>query len=211
MRLLLLLTLVGCTASAGQRARTAGKGAVQVGLEGGASAGAVWPAPVMDLAVRVGVSERLDLGARVGSSGYEAQGKLRLTDDDSDLVVSAAILASYKSFGSACPMGGDCGSVNAQSLMVPVLVDIPTGPRSAVVVGPAGRYSYVRSPSGWGPEPTWLQVGGSLGYALSFGGSFTLLPQVGALPTVCCRGQAPIEEGSYDVRVAFLFGQRFDP
>jgi len=34
--ILLFLTLVGCTASAGQRARTAGKGVVQVGLEGGA-------------------------------------------------------------------------------------------------------------------------------------------------------------------------------
>lgn len=54
-------------------------------------------------------------------------------------------------------------------------------------------------------------------YALSFGGSFTLLPEVGVLQSLCCDTLSyagPVtgpQRSSYNARIAFVFGQRFAP
>ncbi len=83
------------------------------------------------------------------------------------------------------------------------------------MLGPSGRYTYLQSPSTL-PEH-WIHAGGSVGYALSFGGSFTLLPEVGVLQSLCCDTLSyagPVtgpQRSSYNARIAFVFGQRFAP
>lgn len=100
----LLLLLASCSATAGQRARTAGRGVVQVGLEGGVGTNPTnegEPVPLADVAVRVGLTDRTDVGGRLGGSGVEVQGKHRVTADTSDLVVSAFVGSATRSLAGA--------------------------------------------------------------------------------------------------------------
>lgn len=216
MRCLVLLLLTACSASATQRARTAGAGTVQVGLEPGF--GTDLPAgdeplrQAFDVAIRVGASDRFDLGVRFGTSHVQLQTKVQLTDSDG-AIVSLAPQLSTKGFGTFYLDGGPV-SVRSTTVGLPVLVDLPTSERSAVVLGPAVQYSFL--PATTSLSPHWIHVGGSVGYALSLGGSFTLLPDVGVLQGICCdtpKQVTPPTGGAYrivQVRLGFLFGQSFE-
>jgi hypothetical protein len=218
IRLLTLLLVCACSASATQRARTAGAGKVQLGIEPGL--GTYLPAteeplyPALDVALRVGVTERFDVGVRMGSSHAQLQTKLQLTDADGP-IVSIAPQLSTKGFGTIVgEEGSPSGPVRSTTVGLPVLVDLPTTERSAVVLGPAIQYSHLGSPTHLSPH--WIHAGGSVGYAASFGGSFTLLPEVGVLQGLCCdpRDQpTPPTDGAYRIvqaRLGFLFGQSFE-
>lgn len=216
--ILLFVTLVGCTASAGQRARTAGKGVVQVGLEGGAIHNP-WSdsiAPLVDVAIRAGISERMDLGARLGSSGIEAQGKVRLTSEDGVVTSTVLLLSRTGGIGARCGESeesfDDCSVDAIWSAHLPLLVDLPTGPRSAIVLGPAVRGSIYQTRQ-TNPMPrNWLHIGGSVGYALPLTDSITLLPELGVLQPLCCDAPDWVQESTdprfrlTNLRVALLLG-----
>lgn len=75
--------LCGCASiTAGQRAQTLGRGNLELGLETSYRASltrdTVQAFPTMSLAGRLGVTDRVDAGVRVGAAGLGASAKLRL-------------------------------------------------------------------------------------------------------------------------------------
>src|SRR5688572_17235135 len=89
----LAIVATGCTSiTTLQRAKTLGKGKFEFSLEPGVLAGTTLgtagfiAAPRADLAGHFGVSDRVDLGFRLGSVGLEVQSKFELTRRDSPVV-----------------------------------------------------------------------------------------------------------------------------
>lgn len=194
-----LLTMAGCSVSAVQTARTNGQGNLQVGLEpgvlgaGAGGVGGVWPA--MDVAVRYGISDRVDLGGRMGSSsGVEFQSKFQLTGDDGVVVALApSLITAFVAAGGA---GGGFVSVP-----VPLLVDVPLG-ESTLVLGPRLRPTFAYGAGGGvTASGVGLSGGGTLGIALPVADTVKLLPEFGA--------ELPLSGGvgvAWSGRVGVLFG-----
>jgi len=174
------LAALSCLASMGcaavgqvQRADTLGTGNLEVGFEPGAQVfggprGAA-PVPALDAALRIGVSERVDLGLRLGFPWAEVQGKVLLTEPgDPKLAVSIA-----PSFGgTAMPTSGAPVTVVHASL--PVLIGFKFGAHE-LVLGP--RLMLYASPSSMTGDVV-VSPGGSLGVALQVTKHFALMPEV---------------------------------
>lgn len=163
----------GCAVSAGQMARTNGAGNVQVGVEPGAFGvlrdGQTGALGTLDLAVRAGVGDRVDLGGRLGNtSGLELQSKVQLTGEDGVVVSVAPALALN-------PFVVDA-AYNYVSLPLPVLIDLPVGDH-AVVLGP--RLHPVAYIEDVPEQQVWLGAGTSVGFAARVREWAILLPEVG--------------------------------
>lgn len=130
--------LAGCLTTPVQRVESLGKGKVEVAVEGGASLLEEQPTPAANIAARVGVSDRVDLGLRVGSWLYEVQAKVRLTDDGASVPVSLApstmVLYGRDPFDSS----GSGERLGGAFLNLPVLVGVPLG-RHQLVLGPGAN------------------------------------------------------------------------
>lgn len=174
------LQLLGCASLGGvQRADTLGKGNYQVGIEPGAAA-LVVPGtqplmfPVVDVSARFGVTDGIDLGARVGTgTGLEVQGKFLLTKPgDPNLAVSFA-----PTFGGfAIGVGG--AAVALLGLNLPVLVGIKLGEHE-LILGPR-LYSWYFGGGGGGQSAGGLVLmpGMSVGFAAQLSDSFALIPEL---------------------------------
>jgi hypothetical protein len=176
-----LIALTGCAVSAVQTAKTNGEGNIQVGLEPGiigvsgagtgiSNAGAFGPS--VDLAVRYGISDKFDLGARLGTAGFEIQSKFQLTGDDGVVLALAPALVPLVVGGS----GGGGGFV---AVPVPLLIDIPVG-ESTLVLGPrlVPRFVFA-SGAGTSGGGFLLNGGASVGYAAKLADGFKLMPEFG--------------------------------
>ncbi len=199
--ILILVSMSSCVGTM-QTARTNGAGKFQIGVEPGAFAyevdgsqpdnsdiklpriGDVEYAPYLNLSGRYGVSERVDMGLRLGVFNYEVQAKVMVTDPAAIDSVAVSIAPSV----IIIPAG-------LFVFPVKVLVGIPVG-RDEVVFTPqvtpyfdGGDFAF--------------SAGGSLAYALKFEG-VTLLPEI--------RVEAPISsfssELAFNVGFGFLFGGR---
>src|SRR5207248_355975 len=110
-----------------QSPRALGKGNSQISIEPSAWGLVVTGSeptilPHIDIAGRYGVTDTVDLGGRVGSTGLELDGKFQLTDPHSaGTVVSLAPSVA----GFALSLGTD--SVTSFGVNLPVLIGIPMG------------------------------------------------------------------------------------
>jgi hypothetical protein len=212
----------GCVSiSQVQTADTLGADKLQLGLEPGFAGAAVFAKdesfsfyyPHVDVSLRYGLTERVDVGVRFGSSLLELQSKLLLTSpEDPDKAVSLA--PSLMWFF----LGGDVGDavVDYANLAVPLLVGLKMPGGSEFVVGP--RLNLSRFSLGTGGAEGRLIVasaGLSVGYALRFGENFRLLPEVaisypllGALDisVTDSRVLSGFNSGFAQVKLGFLFG-----
>ena len=117
-----------------QRANTLGEGGIQVGIEPGvkvaaSSAGAGF-APDMTVSVQGGITDRLDLGGRIGSNIYDFHMKYMFSDPEgTGPVLSIAPAMSFYAIGT-----GD-GAAMAGHLNLPLLVGLPIGEHQ-LVFGP---------------------------------------------------------------------------
>ncbi len=178
--------VAGCTTVATlQTAHTAGKGSTQVALELGEQAlvtrDTLRAYPVAGVAVRHGVSDRVDVGARVGPSGLEALAKIQLTPPPPSVVVSLApTLAAY----AWDPEGVKIRSFNVG---VPVLVGLPFGEGHQVVLGPRVNMHFfsLSAGSARGSVDT-VTAGGTVGIAWRMPGSRAVrtVTELGALRPV---------------------------
>jgi len=167
-----LLALSACSFSASQTARTNGKGNYQIGVEPGALIGGVGGlgvavGPQLDIGFRYGITDRADVGARLGTAGLELQYKQQLTGDDGVIVSVAPALTGF--FGA---VGGVEGGF--VSLPVSLLVDVPVG-ESALVLGPRVHPTLAL---GGGQGGFGLNVGASVGFAAKLSDGFKLMPDV---------------------------------
>ncbi len=166
-----------------QTADTLGAGRFQFAIEPGALGAAVLGGdsdaagvvmPHFDMALRYGVSERVDVGARVGFSLAELQTKVLLTQPgDPDLAISLAPSISGASIRIGEAEREDEGvSTRYVNVALPLLVGFKTNGGSELVLGP--RLIYTRFGG-----VNILSAGGSLGYAFRVTDRFRLMPEVG--------------------------------
>src|SRR5687768_16316244 len=123
--MIIAATLLGCASATLQTARTNGQGNFQFAVE----PGVVYPSllggvfPSLNLSGRYGVSDRVDLGLRLGTSSfYEVQSKFLLTDP-ADIDGVALALAPSTTFFTIS-FGGDdvSGGVFFWDTRVPLLI-----------------------------------------------------------------------------------------
>jgi hypothetical protein len=184
MAAVLGLLATGCVSvSHVQTADTLGQGNFQFALEPGAAGVAVLsdqePSvfPHVDLALRYGVLDRLDLGVRFGMSLVELQSKVLLTSpEDPDTAISVA--PSFMSMLIQLNQGED--DFRYTNVALPVLVGFKTAGGSELVLGP--RVTFTRfSSQTVVSNGNIFSAGGSVGYAFRVAEGFRVMPEVGIL------------------------------
>ena len=176
----------GCASMATmQTANTLGEEKMQVGLEttyqrfGDSNNGFAYPH--LNVAVRYGVTDSIDVGGRIGQSGTEFMAKFQLTDKASSTVLSLA--PSVGGFA----LGADDETLTSLYYQVPLLVGFSTTGGSQLVLGPKIQHWLLM---GGGGTVGLLNVGATVGYAAKIGNSFWLMPEVGAFYPLAVHGSS---------------------
>lgn len=173
---------MGCMAIGSvQTAQTLGKGNYEVSIEpgvyGAAASGSVVPFASFNVGFRVGVSDRVDLGGRVGTTLGEFQTKFLLTDPENENF-ALSLAPAIGGFGFGTSLGG----VGVLNIPLPVLIgfkfgqhELTLGPRlqNMFIFGSAGAGSTEASASAY-----VLMAGTSVGFGAQLGERFRLLPEI---------------------------------
>lgn len=214
--LLLAFSAWGCSATGMvQTAQTLGKGAWEASIEPGII-GAIQfppPGPVLNAALRYGVSDRVDIGARLGTSRFEFQSKFLLTaPENPSLAVALA-----PSFGLALDFAG-LGFIPMVQLPVPLLIGLKFG-QNELTIGPRLVNTLFFGPE----EPETgavyvLSAATSLGFAAQVTDTFRILPEFSlSLPAAIAKLEnnsstkyLPFEKGVllYAFTLGFQFGSK---
>lgn len=151
-----------------QTAQTVGKGGYEVSIDPAVNGvfGVLIPAPALHVAFRYGVTDRVDIGARVGTHVAEFQSKFLLTEPSNvDLAVSLVPTAGVSYITGAA-------AIDAVNIFVPLLIgfkldadEFTIGPRLQNSIYVHGGH-YVLSP------------GVSLGYAAQVADKLRMLPEL---------------------------------
>ncbi len=182
---LLPLLASGCASLyAAQTANTLGKGGLQVGVEpaveylGGYDGGGSRYLPRIDMAVRYGATDNIDVGGKVGGSFLELNAKFQLTDPANTGVV-LSLAPSVGGLGLSA--GGN--SLGAFSFKLPLLIGFGFGDGNQVVFGPNVQDLVLYA--GTNGTSTDVQnevgVGASVGVAFRVSNSLRLMPAFGGM------------------------------
>ena len=177
----LALVAVGC-ASIGsyETANTLGEGRYQLAVEpayeistGGGNAATLVR---FDIAARYGVTDRVDISARAGSSFLELGAKFQITDPwDRSVAVSIG-----PRLGGFVAPGGAIAGVNAT---LPILLGFGFGEGNQFVIGPK-LLNFLFFDSVDRPLDV-LAAGGTIGFSFKLGDNIRLMPEFGfAAPLV---------------------------
>lgn len=232
--LVVLLACSGCiTVGSAQPASTLGKGNVVGGVEG-----SLWSVVVPDQrtatalgvstfnvlpsvsgVLRVGVSDRVDLGARIGLNGLELQSKFMFTEPGANLIVSLAPQLQGFYFPSITDgMGSSTNQFGMLSVPLPVLVGIRLGAHE-LVFGVRQVNQLVIYKENFANAQNYVAYsmlfGASAGIALRFGTSFMMIPEIAAQVPVWQTAQtrygsvSSVGVGSFQLTagVACVFGK----
>ncbi len=183
---LVALLLGGCASiSSVQTADTLGTGRLQVAVEpgvwGGTSSQGTRLLPHVDAAVRYGVTEKVDVGVRAGSSFLELGAKFLVTQPgDPRLAVSLAPAVGGMIGPLSDGTGGPSRLGGFLNLALPVLVGFKTAGGSEFVLGPRahGLFTFGSTPS------MALGVGMSVGFMWRLGERVGLMPEVSVVAPV---------------------------
>lgn len=183
--LVILFVATGCASlNAAQTANTLGKGGLQFGLEpavealSGSNGLSSTYVPRVDLALRYGITDTIDIGGKVGSSLFEVNAKFQFTDPrNKGLVLSLAPSLGGIVFGSA---GNTAG---AFTVKVPLLIGFGVGDGNQVVLGPNIQDIIVEGSNSDGTSgiANEFGLGASVGFVFKAGEGFRLMPEVGIL------------------------------
>lgn len=172
----------GC-ASVGvfQSADTLGRGrwelAAEVSSQAQASTDSLSLYPAVGVAARVGVSEAVDVGARLGPSGFEGLVKVMLTPRGGTVVSLAPTVGGTFSAPSGLILG------TAQAAL-PVLIGVPLSPRVQLVFAPRLHDSlFVLSAGQAGGTVNTFSLGAAVGLVVRLR-RFKLIPDVGFLAPI---------------------------
>lgn len=130
--------LSGCLTTPVQRVESLGAGNFEMAVEGGVSTIDQRPLPTGNVALRFGVSDRVDLGIRAGTWLYELQSKLRLTADEARTPVALAPSATFIYARDPFDSAAQPQRVGLAFVYLPVLVGVPLGPHQ-LVLGPGAN------------------------------------------------------------------------
>lgn len=172
----------GCMAiGAVQTAQTLGEGNYEVSIEpgayGAAARGENYTTFSTNVAFRFGITDRFDLGARVGSTLAEVQTKILLSDPDNDSF-ALSLAPAIGGFG----FGAGGASIGVLNIPIPVLIgfkfgqhELTLGPRIQNVV----LFGSASSGSASADAGVYvLMAGGSVGFAAQIAERFRLLPEI---------------------------------
>lgn len=172
----------GCMAiGAVQTAQTLGEGNYEVSIEpgvyGAAVAGEGSQAFSLNVGFRFGVTDRFDIGGRVGTTLGEVQTKILLSDPENENF-ALSIAPAIGGFG----FGTGVGSVGVLNIPVPVLIGFKFG-RHELTLGPRIQNLVLFGSAGAGNSNAdaslyVLMAGGSVGFAAQLGERFRLLPEL---------------------------------
>jgi hypothetical protein len=198
-----------------------GAGAIPINRPSGVNAGGIgWPN--IEGGVRVGVTDRVELGGRLGFNGIMAEGKfgiLRPETTDSGFNLSLNPGVGFIGYGAGNGAGG--GFVGVLTFSVPILMGIDFGGHE-FVIGPRiidqvlfGSFSS----SGGSASSTVnvFYVGGSIGFAIKVSGGFRIMPEIAiGVPAVAAAvdvGSSAFSAIIFQGGVGFLFGSsnQYDP
>jgi len=169
-----------------QTADTLGEGRFQFAFEpgvggaalvGGSESGVVSAYyPHVDMSLRYGVTDQVDLGVRLGSSLAELQSKFLLTQPSDPLkAISLAPSVSGAFFGAS----SDEVAWSYLNVSVPVLLGFKSRGGSELVLGP--RVMWTRLAGEVADENAAINIislGASVGYAIRVTEGFRLMPEV---------------------------------
>lgn len=185
--MLLLAALSACAPATLQTARTNGEGNFQFAVEPGVLAavggGGAAVIPALNLSGRYGVSDRVDMGLRIGTLiyqlkfllTYEYQLKFLLTDPAATDTTAVSIAPSTFLFF----VGASGAGLLYWDTRVPVLFGIPTGDGSEFTVGPKVHTTVLGAGGGGvGGGGLILYAGGTVGYAAKVGDKFRIMPGI---------------------------------
>ncbi len=163
-----------------QTAQTLGRGNSEFSIEpgiqffGDISAQKV-PLPPIALAYRYGVTDRVDLGGRFGTTFAEVQTKVLLTNpDDPSLAIAFAPAVSV----GVQPADGWDDIEPTLSVPLPLLVGLKFGPHE-LTVGPRSQVFVYASRGDYA-----FNLGGTLGLAVQASTKLRLLPELAVSTTV---------------------------
>ena len=174
----------GCaTFGSVQRANTMGQGEWQFGIEPGVKGVTVMLDGSDDqrlqamgditFSFRAGISDRVDLGGRVGMNIYDLHMKYQITDPESTgpvLSFAPAVSVAFAAFEGA---GAMVGYVN-----LPLLIGLPVG-ESQFIIGPRLVDYFMGATGGGGAAGGHLLfAGSSFAFAIRGGERFSLIPEL---------------------------------
>lgn len=176
------LTVCCVTPASYTSASAIGKGNINVAVEpavlGVAAPGTNLWAPMGNLSARFGVTERLELGGRMGGTALELLSKYQFTNPANPrLAVSIA-----PSLGGLA-LGAGTASVGSFGLQVPLLIGLKTGGGSEFFVGPRLLDWLLLGGLGVGTSAAVnvLNVGTSVGYFARVADFFAIVPEINVL------------------------------
>lgn len=176
------LALTSC-ASVGvfQQAETLGKGRWQLGAELSSQAQAGHDSlslyPAFGVAFRYGITETLDVGAKLGPSGVEAQAKVMLTGKSGVIVSLAPLLGGTFNMPSGLIFG-------TGQAALPVLIGVPLSQRVQLIFAPRIHDGLLVLSAGQaGGTVNTFSLGGAVGVAIKVK-RFQFIPDVGFLAPV---------------------------
>lgn len=152
-------------------------------------------AGTLDLGIRAGLADTVDLGARISNMGnMNLDVKVGLLDSESLRV------ALDPTVGAVFVGGGDV-SAGYMQLDLPVLVDIPLGDSATLSLAP--RYTLLYFFAEDATSPASHLLGGALGIEIALGESFALQPNAGI--AVWVNGPDEVATTFFSAGVAFKF------
>ncbi|MFZ5468306.1 MAG: hypothetical protein ACOZIN_02615 [Myxococcota bacterium] len=225
----LLVVAAGCVTPGLYTSPSAiGKGNLQVGIEpalvGAANTSGFAFIPMGNLSLRYGISERLELGGRIGATAIELLSKYQFSDPTSD---GPTISIAPTVGGFALASGGSSGgatssaSVGMFGLQVPVLIGFKTGGGSEFFVGPRILDWLIFSSAGGSVGGTGssasatlnvVNLGTSVGYYARVSEGFALVPEINLLypvfstAGVSAGGQSASGSSGFGNGLFFQFG-----
>jgi hypothetical protein len=215
-------------------ARTLNKGAIQgwvapggggvVAINGRTTGGVGYP--LLEGGVRVGVTDNIELGGRLGFNGITAEGKFGLvrpptTDSGFNLSLNPGV--GFIGYGASASSGTTSGGgfFGVLTFHLPVLMGIDFGGHE-LVIGPRAIDqvifgNFATSSGGTSSVANIFYAGGSIGIAIKVSGGFRIMPEVAigvpVVASVTDVGSSAFGGLLFQGGVGFLFGSRnqYDP
>jgi len=158
-----------------------GKGEWQVALEPGIKGleidGSTVIIPDVTIALRGGITDRLDMGGRIGSNIYDLHMKYQFSDPESSgPVLSIAPALSLIAAGGGVDGGGGGGILGA--INIPLLIGLPLGEHQFVIGPRVIDYFVGGGGGGEAALANFLFVGSSFAFALATGENLSLIPEL---------------------------------
>lgn len=190
--LLFAFGATGCSMGMVQTAQTVGKGGYEVSIDPGFAGiinnGTIGPA--VNAAYRYGVTDRFDLGFRLGTSIAEVQTKFLFTEPSNETIAISLAPAAGLLLGLGGPIYG-------ANFPLPLLIGVKMGPHELTLGPRLQANTYFITDGASSAAPFALSAGLSVGIAVQASATFRLLPELSISTPFFIGGKHAISADEY--------------